>query len=145
MCIELFFSGISDDRTVDSVEDQVSTVSLPRSLDISLIADGVEQNKLRTITSPGKDIIRRPLVLGGGSEAADPLKRVTPEILKEEFILDGIHFIGEINYYPDPLFFAIFAIRSAHTQLLGQTCGPSLEEVYELVKSLRVLNRKQVD
>jgi len=84
-------------------------------------------------------IVRCPVIIGP-SNTDDPLQWVKPERLREEFILDGTHFIGKIIYYPNPLFFSSNSITSDQTYLIVQSNGPSLEELYELIKALHVLN-----
>jgi hypothetical protein len=59
---------------------------------------------------------------------------------KEDIILDGTHFIALIQYIPDPLFFSSFSLWSPQTYLSLSSHGPSLEEAFEMVKALHVLN-----
>jgi len=59
---------------------------------------------------------------------------------KEDIILDGTHFIASIQYIPDPIFHSTFSLWSIQTSLLAHSRGPSLEEAFEIVKALHVLN-----
>lgn len=86
-------------------------------------------------------ITHQPFNFGGPIDDPNPFDLVEPITRgKEELILDGTHFIGEISYYPDPLFHSISLLWSVQTRLTAYTCGPSFEEVYELLKALHVLN-----
>jgi hypothetical protein len=76
-----------------------------------------------------------------GGAANDPLQGVQPILLdREEIMVDGTHFIGNIEHYGSPFFYSCAYFKSAQTRLAGYFYGPALEEVYELLNALRVLN-----
>jgi hypothetical protein len=87
------------------------------------------------LVCPSPGITYRPFNSGGSIDLVKPIRYE-----KEEFILDGTHFIASIQYYPDPLFRSISSLWSIQTQLFVNSLGPSLEELYELIKALHVLN-----
>lgn len=58
--------------------------------------------------------------------------------------IDGKTFNGEITHFTDPVRYSCFEFRSGCVGLQGEALGPSIEEVAEILKSLRVLNAKQI-
>jgi hypothetical protein len=74
------------------------------------------------------------------------MKDVCPTILeRQEIMIDGVHFIGNVKYHGAPYFHAFASFYSAQTCLTGHFCGPEIEEVFEILQALRVLNGKPVD
>lgn len=57
--------------------------------------------------------------------------------------IDGKTFNGQIIHYTDPVRYSRFEFRSGCVGLQGEALGPSIEEVAEILKNLRVLNDKK--
>ena len=61
------------------------------------------------------------------------------------FTIDGKCFKGIVNYHPVPLCYASFSLCSGHIKLSGEALGPSIDEMIQILESLRVLNGKEVE
>ncbi len=74
------------------------------------------------------------------SAGRDPYEGMVPHVLKKaEFVIDGTHFIGDGKHYGHPYFYTWMNINSTKTNIWGNFHGPELEEVFEILQSLRVL------
>jgi hypothetical protein len=79
-----------------------------------------------------------------GGAANDPLQGVQPTLLnREEIIIDGTHFVGYGKHYGYPFFYSSIYLKSAQTCLSVYFYGPNLEEVFDILQALRVLNEKK--
>ena len=58
--------------------------------------------------------------------------------------IDGKPFKGDIMHYTDPVRYSSFTFYHERIGLQGEALGPSIEEVAEIIKSLRVLNAEQI-
>jgi hypothetical protein len=70
--------------------------------------------------------------------------------------IDGVKFTGGLSYWVRPLFYTSFEFISTclsipkecerHcVRLCGNAYGPSIDEVFEILQELRMLNRKQME
>jgi hypothetical protein len=50
-----------------------------------------------------------------------------------------------MSYSPVPMYVSAFRLECGRMLLYGESLGPSIDELFQILESLRVLNRKQVD
>jgi hypothetical protein len=76
----------------------------------------------------------------------NPLKDTEPITFEgQEIIIDRTRFIGFVEHYSTPLFYTFALFGSATACLGAHFYGPEVEEVFEILQALRVLNGKVVE
>jgi hypothetical protein len=74
------------------------------------------------------------------SAGRDPYEGMEPHVLERaEFLIDETHFIGDGKHYGHPFFYTWIRIGSTKTNIWCNFYGPDLNEVFEILQSLRVL------
>jgi hypothetical protein len=58
-------------------------------------------------------------------------------------LIDDETFIGEIRHWPQPDQLSLFRLKSEKNLLSGNACDLSLDELFQLLKGLRVINQQK--
>jgi hypothetical protein len=69
------------------------------------------------------------------------IKPPLPE--KQKVTIDGVPFVGLVQHYRSPALFTYVAFGSLATSIRANFYGPSLEEVFEILSNLIILNSKE--
>ena len=96
---------------------------------------------------PGYKVVCLLELRGSDGVVREPLMQdVCPTILeRQEIIIDGVHFIGNVEYRETPYFHTFAYFDSTQTSLTVHFYGPDLEEMFEILQALRVLNSKAIE
>lgn len=73
------------------------------------------------------------------------LSNMAKLLRNQEVLIDGEPFLGSLQLYSSPAWVTFAAFGSLSTSIRATFYGPDVQEVLEILQSLRVLNRKQVD
>lgn len=66
-----------------------------------------------------------------------------PSTWEGGMIIDDVTFTGEILHWPHPYQLSHFRLKSEKALLSGHAFGPSLDELFHLLKGLRVINEQE--
>lgn len=65
-----------------------------------------------------------------------------PPAWEGEMIIDNVMFNGEIRHWSQPFHLSLFRLTSEKTMLTGNACGPSQDELFHVLKGLRIINEQ---
>jgi hypothetical protein len=96
---------------------------------------------------PGYKVVCLQELRGSDGVVREPLMQdVCPTILeRQEIMIDDVHFIGNVKYYDAPYFHTFAYFYSTQTSLTVRFYGPDIEETFEILQALRVLNGRPVE